>query len=87
MESGTQPTQEALFPVSPVAEARDVRLDRNMDPTALCIGCGHVRWRHAYDENHVLLCTAPCPCRLPSASSFIVAEYWDNPHTDGKKHK
>ena len=87
MEGGTLPAQEALFPVSPVAEARDVRLDRHMDPTALCMGCGHVRWRHAFDENHILLCALSCPCRQPSDSSFIVAEYLDNPHTDGKKRK
>ena len=80
MESGTQPTQEALFPVSPVAEARDVRLDRNMDPTALCIGCGHVRWRHEFDSKHRNICKVPkCPCNNATDSTFAVAEYFGNP--------
>ena len=87
VESGAQPAQEAVLHLPPVEEAGVMaQMDRHMDDTAICTDpqCGHVRWRHGpYPEN---------PCKVPGclcekAWSFIVAAYWGNPHTDGKKHK
>ena len=59
-----------------------MRLDQHMLPTSICIGCGHVRWRHTFDLTHRLICEVPkCPCQIATASNFAVAEYFGNPGT------
>ena len=80
--SGAQPAQEALLHLPSVEEAGRMRLDRHMLPTSICVGCGHVRWRHTFDLTHRLICKVPkCPCQIATASNFAVAEYFGTPDT------
>ena len=72
--------QEALPVLSQVEGTGGVRLDRHMHPTAVCIACGHVRWRHEFDSKHRNICKVPkCPCNNATDSTFAVAEYFGNP--------
>ena len=72
--------EATLFHLSSMAKAGEMRLDKENSPTAVCIACGHVRWRHVDDFVHRVVCTvAKCPCIQHSAVNFAVAEYRGDP--------
>jgi hypothetical protein len=72
--------EATLFHLSSMAKAGEMRFDKDNQPTAVCIACGHVRWRHTFDFVHRIVCTvAKCSCIQHSAVNFAVAEYFGDP--------
>ena len=72
--------EATLFHLSFLEDPGEMRLDRENQPTAVCIACGHVRWRHEFDSKHRNTCRVPkCPCNNATDSTFAVAEYFGDP--------